>query len=52
MEQVNIFGLMEEYIKDNGKIINYMEEAFIHGQMVVDMKVNMKMIRKVAMVHI
>lgn len=40
---------MEEFIKVNGKIINFMEKVYTHGLMVEDMKDSMNMTRSTGM---
>ena len=45
----NIYGRMEEFIKVNGKIINFMEKVYTHGLMVEDMKDSMNMTRSTGM---
>jgi hypothetical protein len=39
-------GMMEEYMKVNGKIINSMGKEYTHGQMAENMKECMWMIKK------
>ena len=39
LKRENIYGLTEDHMMDNGKIIKCMEKGYIFGEMVEDMKV-------------
>lgn len=45
----NLFGVMVDFIKVNGKIILCMEEVILNGQTDKNLKVNMKTIRNKVM---
>jgi len=49
---VNISGKIKENLKENGKIIKWMEMEFLNGQMEGHMKVNMKMIKNMVLVFL
>jgi len=51
-ETENIYGLTDELMMENGKIIKCTGKVSINGAMAVDMKVNFRKIRSMDLVNI